>query len=581
MKNIFKGIILTVGIISFLGCDDFLDRFPYNEVSSKIVYNSAEMAESAVVGVYSNLIYDYVSPDLSRVNWDVFAGVIDPYYDNYYMNYLYLNGNIQTNASIFLTYWKRLYEGVNRANEVIANIGSVPDMSNELKEKRIAECKFIRAYHYYKLNALWGGVPIYKENLAPQEYNRPRSTAEEVWDFIIQDLTSCIECASLPDIYSSSSSDFGRITKGAAYALRGKVYMWKEMWEKAELDLLEVTKIGYGLLNKPYADVFKLANETSNEMIFSARMVNVSGWGNAFSRSYGSWHVAGNGGNNSFYMSQLFVDSYQNIDGTEFNWDSVILGYNNMTPEQRSVYFLRDGMTDDEKTVMESYGADMSKYLSVGNEARIKSVYENRDPRLLATVITPYSKYNGGFTGEAIDYTRRWPFRDDKAPYYDIRTKANGNFHYAIRKFVVEGLECTNETYNPVDIPIIRYASVLIDLAEAINKQNRPNDAVIHLNKVRQRAGVGSYPLTISAVDLSDKIIWERRWELALEEVLYYDEIRQGTLHNLRFARGSGLSEPWGSTSYEVQWGGDAYKLWPIPSQEVEMAGLEQNPGWI
>ncbi len=581
MKNILKAIILTIGVIAVSGCEDFLNRYPYNEVSSNTVYNSAQMAESAVIGAYSNLIYDYVSADLSRINWDAFAGVIDPNYDNFYSNYLYLNGNVQTNASIFLTYWKRLYEGVSRANEIIGNIGTVPDMSEELKARRIAECKFIRAYHYYKLNALWGGVAIYKKNLAPEEYNKPRATAEQVWDFIIEDLTDCINCESLPDIYASSSSDFGRITKGAAYALRGKVYMWKEMWEEAEKDLKKVTELGYDLLKKPYADVFKLANETSKEMIFSARMVELSGQGNAFSRSYGSWQVAGKGGNNTFYMSRQFVDSYQNADGTDFDWDKAIPGYSSMTPEQRSVYFLRDGMTDDEKAAMEAYGADMSKYIPNGNEARIKAIYSNRDPRLLATVITPYSTYKGGFYGTATDYTRRYPFRNDQAPQNDLKTKANTSFYYTIRKFVTEGLECVNETYNPVDVPIIRYAAVLIDLAEAVNNQNRPSEAVGYLNQVRSRAGVGAYPSTMSMTDLKEKIIWERRWELALEEVLYYDEIRQGTVQEFRFAEGSGLAEPWGTTSYEVQWGGDAYKLWPIPSKEVEMAGLQQNPDWI
>ena len=100
MKNIFKAIILTMGVFAAIGCDDFLNRYPYDEVSSNTVYNSAQMAEAAVVGAYSNLVYDYVSADLNRINWDVFAGVIDPYYDNFYANYLYLNGNIQTNASM-------------------------------------------------------------------------------------------------------------------------------------------------------------------------------------------------------------------------------------------------------------------------------------------------------------------------------------------------------------------------------------------------------------------------------------------------------------------------------------------------
>lgn len=586
MKKIY---LLIPGLLAVLSsCNDFLDRFPSDEVSSNTVYTSASLAESAVIGVYSNILYDYVSSELGRLNWDAFAGVIDPYYDCFYSNYSYLNGIIQPNNGAFLTYWKRLYEGVNRANDVIENIGKVPGMAEDVKARRIAECKFLRAYHYYKLNALWGGVPIYDRNLAPSEYTKARSTQDEVWDFIIKDLTDCIECESLPDMYSAASADFGRVTKGAAYALRGKVYMWKKMWAEAETDLKEVGLCGYDLLNKPYEDVFKLANETSPEIVFSARMVELSGQGNAFSRSYGSWQVAGKGGNNTFYMNQQFVDSYQNKDGRPFDWDEYLPGYSSMSPEARSVFFLRDGMTETEKKTMADYGADMSKYLPDGNEARILAAYNDRDPRLLATVITPYSKYSGGFYGKVKDYTRRWPFRDDNTTWCDLKTKANTNFFYTIRKFVTVGNECVNETYNPVDIPIIRYAAVLLDLAEAVNEQGRKDEAVTYINRVRARSGVAGYntgapELEISSVvDLREKIYEERRWELACEEVLYYDELRQGTWKDFRFSEGNGLCEPWGTPVYLNQWGGNEYLLWPIPSSEVEMnRNLEQNAGWL
>ena len=588
MKHISKILLASLCIGVMAGCDGFLDRYPYDEVSSNTVYTSADMAEAAVVGAYSNILYDYVSADLGRLNWDAFAGVIDPYYDCFYSNYSYMNGNIQPNNSCFLTYWKRLYEGVNRANDVINNISSVPDMSDDLKARRIAECKFLRAYHYYKLNAIWGGVPWYDTNLAPSEYTKARCTQEEMWGHIIDDLTDCINTESLPDKYASSSSDFGRVSKGAAYALRGKVYMWLKQWDLAESDLKEVGTAGYKLLQKPYEDVFKVANETSDEIVFSSRMVELSGYGNAFSRSYGSWQVAGKGGNNTFYMNQQFVDSYPCANGKEFNWDDFISGYNDMGQKARSVYFLRDGMTDSEKSSMSSYGADMTKYLDSGNEARLNSMYDARDPRLLATVIVPNSTYVGGFYSTATSYTRRWPFRGEQAPINDIKTKANTNFFYAIRKFVVVGLECTNETFNPTDIPIIRYAQVLIDLAEAINEQGRTAEAAALLNQVRSRAGVAEYnsgPAWLVLTDKNDcreKIYKERRWELAGEEVLYYDELRQGTWKDFRFAEGNGLCEPWGTPSYLNSWGGDEYLHWPIPEQECEKnSNLKQNEGWL
>lgn len=581
MKTILKFTAIISCVLVFAGCNKFLDRYPYDKVSSNTVFQSSSLAEAAVIAVYSNNIYDYVSADLSRLNWDAFAGVLDPYYDCFYSDYYFLGGTAQTNGACFLTYWKRLYEGINRANDVIEHISAVPDMSKELKARRIAECKFFRAWYYYKLNALWCGVPIYEKNLAPSEYTRARSSKDDVWDFIIGDLNYCIECESLPDKYASNSGDFGRITKGAAYALRGKVYMWKEMWSEAEADLKMVGTCGYKLLNKPYADVFKLANETSDEIIFSARMAEIAGSGNVFSRSYGSWQVAGKGGNNTFYLNQKFVDSYQFLDGSDFDWDIAIPGYSSMSPEARSVYFLRDGMTDTEKNLMQSYGADMSKYLASGNEARIKAVFENRDPRLAATAITPYSVYSGGFFGgKAVNYTRRWPFRAEQAPTADIKTKANSNFFYPIRKMVVEGIECVNETYNPTDVPIIRYAQVLIDLAECEFHLSKPGEAVIYLNQVRKRAGVGEYAAGVA--DLQDKIVCERRWELACEEVLYYDELRLGTWKDFRFSQDNGLCEPWGTPSYKVSWGGDEYYKWPVPSKEIEMnSNLKQNENWL
>lgn len=577
MKKIL--FIATIAILT--SCNGFLNLKPYDEISSTLVYESAELAEKAVIGAYSNASYDYISADLSRVNWDAFAGVIDPYYENYMANYLLLNGNTRTNEGIYVNYWKRLYEGVARANEVIENMPNVPNMDEATKAKRVAECKFLRAWHYYKLNSLWGGVPIYDKNLPPTEYTKGRNTAEEVWDFIINDLSSIITAEVLPGKYASSSADYGRITMGAVYALRAKVYMWKKMWAEAENDLKMIAPLGYKLLNESYDQVFKLKNETCDEMIYSARMVELSGWGNAFSRSYGPWQVAGKGGNNTFYMNQQFVDSYQCANGKDFNWNDFIPGYNEMDPKARSVYFLRDNMTPSEISAMADYGADMTKYLPSGNEARLNGIFNARDPRLNATIIAPNSAYSGGFYGAATDYYRRWPFRNDQAPANDIKTKANENFFYTIRKFVVEGIECTNETFNPVDIPVIRYAGVLIDLAECLNEQGKTAEAITELNKVRSRAGVANYT-TLNQVDLRTKIVKERRWELALEEVLYYDELRCGTWKEFRFAEGNGLCEPWGTSVYKNSWGGDHYKLWPLPATEVEKnRNLTQNPGWI
>ena len=91
------------------------------------------------------------------------------------------------------------------------NIDKVPDMTEDMKARRMSEAKFLRAYYYYKLNAFWRGVPIYLENLSSNEYTKPRSSEEEVWNQIINDLTDCINCASLPNKYSATDAEVRHI----------------------------------------------------------------------------------------------------------------------------------------------------------------------------------------------------------------------------------------------------------------------------------------------------------------------------------------------------------------------------------
>ena len=581
---IMKAKIIYIAAFSALmlsGCD-FLDRYPYDEVSSKTVYSQASLAEAAVMGVYSNIKSDFNSSDLSSLNWDAFSTVLDAYEACYYSNYKYLSGVIQPDDASFLNYWKRFYEGVYRANDVIANIDKVPDMSDETKAVRKAECLALRAYFYYRLNALWGGVPVYLENLAPEQYTKGRSSETDVWGQVIDDCTAALSVEALPGKYATSDSNYGRITKGMVYMLRAKAYMWLKEWDLAEKDLLEIGKLGYGLFKGSYADLFKEANEGCDEMIFSAQMRNEQGQGNVFTRTYGYFHVAGGGGNNTFFANTNFVESYQNADGSDFSYDDIIPGYSSMSPRARSVYFLRDGLTATEQETMTRYGADMSKYLSTGNEARIKRAFDNRDPRLAANVITPYSSHSGGFTGEPVSYTLRWPFRDSGKTPFDLESKSNDKFLYCIRKFVTVGVEYTNSNYNPVDCPIYRYADVLLCLAECANEQDDIAGAVSYVNEVRTRAGVKALEAgsVTSKEDMKERIINEKRWELAFEEQLYFEELRWGVWQSDKFTD-NGLFEIWGEPVYSYNWGGDKYLHWPVPSKEKEMnTNLEQNYGW-
>ena len=590
MKKSFINIVVTIlCAIMLSGCEGFLDRFPYDENSASVAFSTAKKAETVLNGAYSNLGYDYTSSDV--LNWDAFAGVLDPQASaGLTGSFLFLDGTIQPNNTMFQTWWKRFYEGINRANDVISHIDAVPDMDAATKACRKAEAKFLRAYHYYRLNCLWRGVPVYLENLGPDQYTKPRSSEEDVWGVIIDDLTDCIACESLPDKYNSTSSSYGRITKGACYMLRGKAYMWLKEWAKAEADFKAVTTMGYSLpTGITYDKLFTLANERCDEMIFSFQAENVTGCGNVFSRTYGNWETAGNG-NNTYYMSTDFVDTYECADGKPFNWDDFLPGYSSMTPAARKIFFCRDGLTASELATLTANGADVSKYLPVGNEARIMAAYAARDPRLAATVITPYSEYKGGFYGEEVTYVYRYPYRSDETGTgNDIRTRRNDNMLYCPRKFVTVGRECTDVNYNPVDVPIFRYADLLLLLAEAINEQgaSKYTDAIPYVNQVRSRAGAAllnsnAYTTVTSQEDMRARIRNEKRWELALEEVLYTEELRWGTWKDFRFGNKAGLKELWGTNITTYTFGGDHYIKWALPESEVEMnRNLKQNDDWL
>ena len=587
----------TISIITFGGilmlfvyaCSaDFLDTKPANVISTAGVWDNADLAVQVVNGVYNALRADYATNsgyDGDLHFYDYRSSIMDMD-RNWIWHTPTLFGVATPSSTEFLSAWKRYYELIHRANDVIANIKKTPGLSDGKKAQYIAECKFLRAYNYYRMNILWKGVPLYLEPVTAEECIKGRSTEQEIWDAVLTDLTACVEESNLPEKYAASSSEYGRITKAAAYSLRGKTYLWLKQYDKAEDDFRAITKMGYSLFGD-YKALFKEANERCDEMIFTIPCIeNPSGYGSVFNWAFGNRTTSGSGWNN-YLPNPAFVDSYECVDGKPFSWDDYLPGYSTMTPRERSVFFLRDNLTDGEIKIMGSYGADMKQYLPDGNEARIKAAYANRDPRLAMNVITPYATYLGGVTGSAISYTLRWPYRgaDDAGPY-DIRTDTNDKFYYLIRKFVYEGTEHTIMERSPIDIPLIRYADVLLNLAEALTEQGKWEEAIPYVNDVRNRVGAqalnsNDYTTVKGLDDMRQRIRKERYWELAFEEYMFFDELRWGTWKEKKFYEGNGLMEVWGNTTYSYMWGGDYLWKWAVPASEMEKnSNLVQNEGW-
>lgn len=582
-----KILILLFGIILVSGCQsDLLDTSPYSSVSSGNMWTTDNLTDLGVSGVYAALRLGTGSSSTTSpyelYETDRFGFTGQSRFDE-----SLLQGTITASDGLFSTMWQYFYEGIQRANDAITNIPTNSPSDESKKARYVAECKFLRAYFYFRLNQLYRGVPIYLEPFTAEEATKARATEDEVWQQIITDLTACISEDNLPDMYEAGDSNYGHVTKGAAYALRGKVYMYLKEWSLAATDFSKVKDCGYSLFSD-YGTLFTVANEQCPEMIFSIQNISQSGYGGSVQLYYGSRSARGSNWN--YYMpTPDLVDLYENIDGSEFNWDDVIPGYSDLTVAQREVYFLRDNLTAAEISAAALRGADMSLYLPEGNEARVLAAYQNRDPRLLSTVITPYSTFDGSYNNTTTEATAtmRWPYRAQALTGGDIQTDTQNYFYYLYRKFVITGVDLESRNYSPIDMPILRYADVLLLWAEALNEQGLTSEAIDKVNEVRGRAGVAllnsNTATTVTGQDdLRTRIQNERSIELAGEGVNYFDQLRWEIWKDREFYSGNGRKQVWGGVVSEYSYKGDYVYTWPVPTSEIQInPNLTQNDGWI
>ncbi|MCC6279998.1 MAG: RagB/SusD family nutrient uptake outer membrane protein [Saprospiraceae bacterium] len=170
--------------------------------------------------------------------------------------------------------WAADYQGIYRANVVLERVPGI-EMNAALKTRILGEAYFIRAWFFYNLVTIYGGVPLADHVLAPSEYNLPRADAAQVWALIESDLKTA--ASSLPLRSGYAQDDLGRITKGAAQALLAKSYLWQKRWAEAEAVANEVVLSNEYQLVTDYASIFTLAGENNAESVFEIQYMNASG----------------------------------------------------------------------------------------------------------------------------------------------------------------------------------------------------------------------------------------------------------------------------------------------------------------
>jgi starch-binding outer membrane protein, SusD/RagB family len=309
---------LFAAIVTISCSKDFLEKSPIIGVTEENFYKTGDDAVAAVNAAYATLQFQLSPSGHFRWFWgdimsdDAIKGGSGDNDANDLLQLETFKGPV--NTTLLESRWGANYEGIYRANVVLEKVPAI-DMDPKLKARILGEAKFIRAWNFYNLVTMFGGVPLADKVLSPSDYNMPRSSAEQVWDLVEKDLKE-----ASADLWKRSEydiKDLGRVTKGSAQALLAKTYLWRKKWSEAKAVTEEIINSNEYILVPRYEDIFTLDGENNAESVFEIQYMNASGgnWGknnanegsftNVFTRARGQF-----GGFGFNIPTQDFVDEF-------------------------------------------------------------------------------------------------------------------------------------------------------------------------------------------------------------------------------------------------------------------------------
>ncbi len=475
MKTHFHKIILALFCLGIVSCEDRLDE----EVFSQLAPTNLLITEEGINSLL-NAAYTWGHRSGGDTSWSPYymasmpagevwgaGGGIESLWQ------ALIDHTWDSNHSQIRTQWVGYYRCIRDANIVLDNLDNA-NFSAEFRQTKETEVHFLRGWAYAELYNLFGVVPLYTS--PSDDPLLPRATEAEVQAFIEQELNLAI--SALP-----VENEFGRGTRGAALGILAKYYLNRRQWQEAADLCQQIVNLGVYQLLPDYAQVFSIANEGNNELLWALPK-----------------DAAG-------------VGTFQQLNALIFPPDFPRPFPNN------GVFAARTYLFDD---FVNSF--DM-------NDARRN------------LIITEYTT-GGGEVVLGLGNDQSFPFKIEWDPA-SVGARA-GN-----------------------DIPIIRYADILLSRAEALNELSGPSaEAIDLINQVRARAGIPLLALGgFTQESLRQAILQEREWELWFEGKAREDQIRQGVFIERALARGKITA--------------DFRMLYPIP--ETELAAnpvLEQNPGY-
>lgn len=542
-KNIYLYISTILMLGAFTGCSDFLEEENRSYLDAPTIFADPASFDQLVANVY-----DKMRPatgaygggnnfsDIDFQGTDIFTRLA-PVLGTDELND-YVNLNPVNNA--LLVNWQNYYLLIGAANSAIDRSEEIVDLLDADKTRGIAEVKFMRAYAYFHLVEQFGGVPLIVNEVRGARTDFSKASEAEIYTQIIQDLDDALAgVAETPNQYGRVSKDAVRHLKAEVLLTRGyKSFAGSN--DYADAAALAETVIANHALVPDFGSLFDIGNQRNSEVIFALL--------------YGSNPVSRGVGNNRHLLFKFNYDVYPGL----FRSTLYHRGMGGApTPFFYSLFSEEDER--DEATfrrviyALEDYSDDQGNLIIAEGDTTIYFPETAWTPSEKAAV--PYTVINPDehFTNNGITQVQFPMFK----------------------KFDDPGVAYTNpgiDFEGERDAYIFRSGGTRLIAAEAYLMDNKPGEAVIHLNAIRSRAGITTDLVAID-VDI-DLILNERAKELAGETSRWMTLKRTGTLiervleYNPHAALNNAISQK--------------HLLRPIPQSEVEVSGgtIEQNDNY-
>ena len=484
---------------------------------------------------------------------------------------------IPTSDANYTTLYKRIYY----TNLLLDRAQSFDDQ--ESISVPIAEAKFFRAYLHFELVQIWGNAILLTKplDLDSQELYGSRNDRGEVIDQIILDLQDAAE--GLPE----TTSETGRVTKYAALAMLSRVALYEGTWQKFHVNGSSSTTN-----TNRSTSLLTIARDAAKSVIDGGK--------------YQLFYNATLGTESYRYMfiledaAQCNPANLSKKDNTEYilarrHRDGDNLGTNithgmlanvcYITRKMANMYLCEDGLPVEKSSLFGGYTTAVSEF-------------QKRDNRMSTTLIQHGQKYwnNDG------KWRTTWTDDDlENSLTIDVRSNSGyQNYKWGVEREVAD-------YYESMDYPVIRYAEVLLNYAEAVYELDNTisdQDLDLSLNLVRLRVnqnmpGLSNAFISSNGLSMREEIRRERTIELFLEGFRIDDLKRWATApaEMIQDQLGVKVSGTWFETNWSAQsrqlnadgciilyngrtWNDKLYH-YPLPSDQLQLnPQLGQNPGW-